>query len=206
MFFVQEALRELVDRQDHAPDVWSAPRMAITSVVLLVVSITSSIGIYRENQKMTYKRWGLDTIAYLKKFAEDRIIIGKWMRRNLPKDTFLAVGGAGAIVYASRLKSLDSFGLNDGWIAHHTPRVGDRPGHTKSAPEHYLLKRQPDLMCHQAKHQDWPFNPGKGGDRYWRSRGYHWVCIGPPKLRPRFYCCLKRMKRDLGPFPPEVGQ
>lgn len=167
--------------------------------------VANSVGRYGDNQKLAYYRWGLDTIAYLRKFADDRILIGRWMRRNLPRDTFLAVGGAGAIVYASRLRSLDTFGLNDLWIAHNMPRTGDRPGHTKSAPEHYILQQKPDLMCHQAKHQDWPYRPPAHEAQYWRSRGYGWVCIAPEGLRPSHYCCLKRLSRDLGPWPAETG-
>jgi hypothetical protein len=203
---VQESVRELVERWPRrpSPDQWRPLRFGVAAAGLAALLVVNSVGRYRDNQKLTYYRWGLDTIAYLKKFADDRIKVGTWMRRNLPKDTHLAVGGAGAIVYASRLRSLDTFGLNDLWIAHNMPRTGDRPGHTKSAPEHYILKQKPDLMCHQAKHQDWPYRPG-GGDPYWRARGYHWVCIDPEGLRPSHYCCLKRMERDLGPWPPEKG-
>jgi hypothetical protein len=203
--FVQEGLRELFDRPHSAADAWSPLRFGCVTVPLVALLIVNSVGLFRENQKQSYRRWGLDTIAYLKKFADDRIKVGTWMRRNLPAETYLAVGGAGAIVYASRLKALDTFGLNDKWIAHNTPRAGDRPGHTKFAPEHYILKERPDLMCHQAKHQDWPYKPPGGRDAYWRSRGYGWVCIGPPGLRPAYYCCLKRLGRDLGPFPAEEG-
>lgn len=205
-FFAQEGLRELIDRGPRAPDRWSPPRLGVTAVVVVTLLVANSVLLHRENQKLAYHRWGLDTIAYLKKFADDRIKVGTWMRRNLPKDTTLAVGGAGAIVYSSRFKALDTFGLNDEWIAHNTPRRGHRPGHTKFAPEHYILGKRPDLMCHQAKHQDWPHNPGPGGDRYWRSRGYDWVCIEPGNMRPRYYCCLKRLDRDLGPFVAKEGR
>jgi hypothetical protein len=201
----QEGLREIVERWPRrAPDTTRPLRLGITAAILVALLATNSVALYRVNQKLAYHRWGLDTIAYLKKFADDRILVGTWMRRNLPKDTYLAVGGAGAIVYASRLRSLDTFGLNDLWIAHNTPRAGDRPGHTKSAPEHYILKQRPDLMCHQAKHQDWPYRSNPP-DPYWRSRGYGWVCIAPPGLRPSHYCCLKRLDRELGPFPAEEG-
>jgi hypothetical protein len=204
---VQESLRELVERWPRrpSPDSWRPLRFAIVAAGLAALLVVNSVARFRDNQKLTYYRWGLDTIAYLGKFADDRIKVGTWMRRHLPKDTFLAVGGAGAIVYASRLRALDTFGLNDAWIAHNLPRTGDRPGHTKSAPEHYILQQKPDLMCHQAKHQDWPYRPGGGKDPYWRARGYQWVCIDPQGLRPSYYCCLKRMERDLGPWPPETS-
>jgi arabinofuranosyltransferase len=203
--FAQEALRELVEWPGgrRAPDRWRPARFAVVAALLLGLLSANSVALHRESRKLGYRRWGLDTVAYLDRFARDRILIGAWMRRNLPRDTYLAVGGAGAIVYASRLRALDTFGLNDAWIAHQTPPSGDRPGHTKSAPDDYLLKQRPDLMCHIAKHQDVPFT---FPDPHWRQRGYRWVCLDPPGLRPAYYCCLKRLDRDLGPlFPREVG-
>ena len=216
VFWVQEALRETVERPRRAPDLWRPARAVTVGVILIGLLVFNSVGLFRQNQKLNYYRWGLDTIAYLKKFADDRILIGTWMRHNLPRDTYLAVGGAGAIVYASRLKALDTFGLNDSWIAHNTPRRGDRPGHTKSAPHHYIFdKERPDLLCHEAKHQDWVWRPDPAEQESRRSLGYEWVCINPSglspsqrppelppdyRLRPSHYCCLKRLDRDLGPW------
>jgi arabinofuranosyltransferase len=207
-FFIQECIREGVERFPRRPfsDTWRPWRMAATAILLLTLSIINSVGLYNTNQKLSYYRWGLDTIGYLKKFADDRIKVGNWLRKNLPKDTYLAVGGAGAIVYSSRFKALDTFGLNDAWIAHKTPRRGDRPGHGKSAPDHYIFnKEKPDLCCHRAKHQNHIFRPSPNEIRRWRAKGYAWVCIDPPGLKPRYYCCLKRIDKVLGPFPAEVG-
>ena len=215
--FAQEGLREAVERPraGRLPDAWRPIPMLVIGVLLVGLTAYNAKQLHTDAKKLGYYRWGLDTVAYLRKFADDRILIGTWMRHNLPRDTYLAVGGAGAIVYASRLRSLDTFGLNDAWIAHNTPKVGDRPGHGKTAPDHYLLEQKPDLMCHQAKQQDWPHKPADG-DPFWRDRGYHWVCITPNRLdpdlfppelergytmRPSHYCCLKRMDRALGPFP-----
>ena len=217
MLFTQEALRETVERPRRAADDWRPLRMTITAALVLGLLVFNSVLLYRQNQKLSYYRWGLDTIAYLRKFADDRILVGTWMRHNLPRDTYLAVGGAGAIVYASQFKSLDTFGLNDKWIAHETPRVGDRPGHTKSAPDHYILQQKPDILCHQAKTPDYNSKPGPGWQvEMWRDRGYGWICIDPSslspaqhppeldpefRLRPSYYCCLKRLDKKLGPFP-----
>ena len=211
-FFTAEGLRDLVERPRREVELWRPVRALVASGLLLGLLTYNSVGLYQKNARLSYHRWGLDTIAYLDKFAADRILIGRWLRENLPPDTYLAVGGAGAIVYASGLKSLDTFGLNDRWIAHHTPPVGNRPGHTKTAPESYLMRERPDLMCHQAKHNNWPYRPAAAEEMRWRRLGYHWVCIPPPGpgariegLHPSFYCCLKRMDRALGPWPQEVG-
>ncbi|MCC6747026.1 MAG: hypothetical protein IT371_05160 [Deltaproteobacteria bacterium] len=205
-FLAQELLREAFERPRAAsPEVWRASRLLPVAALLLGLLSWSAVGLHRDNQKPSYYRWGLDTVAYLKRFADDRVLLGNWMRRNLPKDTYLAVGGAGAVVYASRLKALDAFGLSDRWIAHHGPRSGDRPGHSKFAPEEYVLKERPDLICHIGHHQDEPYQPSPGEAALWRARGYAWVCLEPPGLSPRYYCCLKRLDRTLGPFPSEVG-
>lgn len=184
----------------------SAARTVLPLLAVLLLSAWNSVGLYRQSQQQAYYRWGLDTPAYLDKFAADRVIIGRWLRERLPADTLLAVGGAGSIAYASRLPVLDAFGLNDAWIAHHAPVTGTRPGHAKAAPLEYVLRRRADLICHIGQHQDEPYRPAADEEQSWRARGYHWVCLDPGGgLRPRFYCCLKRLDRALGPFPPELG-
>jgi hypothetical protein len=208
-FLAQELARELAEgggNPGRPPDAWHPARVAVAAAVLVGLCAWNSAGAYRESRRMSYRRWGLDTVAYLDRFARDRILIGRWLRRFLPASTYLAVGGAGAIVYASRMKALDTYGLNDRYIAHSTPAVGDRPGHTKTAPEDYILRERPDLMCHQAKHQDHPYRAPPHEAEHWRQRGYRWVCLDPPGLRPAYYCCLKRLAADLGPlFPREAG-
>lgn len=197
-FLAQEVLREVVERfPRREPQTWRPIRMIPVAFILIGLLIWNSTLLYKANQKQNYYRWGLDTIAYLKKFADDRILIGTWMRQIFPKDTYISVGGAGAIVYASRFKALDSFGLNNEWIAHKAPRGGDRPGHGKFAPESYVLEQKPDLICHIGKHQDYQYRPSHGEEKLWQSRGYKWVCLTPPGLRPSNYCCLKRIDRKF---------
>jgi len=190
--------------------VFAGPGRAVRDAVLIagivLLSAWNSVGLYRQSQAQAYYRWGLDTPAYLDKFAADRVIIGRWLRDRLPPDTLLAVGGAGSIAYASRLPVLDAFGLNDAWIAHHAPVSGTRPGHAKAAPLEYVLQRRADLICHLGRHQDEPYRPDPDEVQSWRARGYHWICLDPGGgLRPRYYCCLKRLDRTLGPFPAELG-
>ncbi|PID38889.1 MAG: hypothetical protein CSB49_03115 [Proteobacteria bacterium] len=203
VFFAQEGLRELLERPwgDRPADSWRLSRVAPILILLLVGSSINARYLHQLNSKMSYTRWGLDTVAYLRKFASDRIMVGRWLRRHLPKSAYLAVGGAGAIVYASRLKALDTFGLNNKWIAHNVPQSSHRPGHGKSAPQHYILSQKPDLMCHRARHQDWAYRPNASEAAHWRRQGYQWVCVPPRGLRPSHYCCLKRIDRDLRVWP-----
>ncbi len=226
MFFTQEGLRETVERPRRGPaDSWRPVRTGLTAAVVLGLLIFNSVLLYRQNQKLSNYRWGLDTIAYLRKFADDRILVGTWMRHNFPKGTTLAVGGAGAIVYASRLSALDTFGLNDKEIAHDHEKPphlrvsnrGERPGHTKSATDDYILRKKPDVLCHQAQTPDYNPKPQAHWNvELWRARGYGWICIDPSnlgphqrppeldpefRLRPSYYCCLKRLDKAIGPFP-----
>jgi arabinofuranosyltransferase len=153
---------------------------------LLGLAVWNAVRVDRATLRFVGARDGIDSIGYLKKFADDRVLVGRWMRENLPSDTFVAVGGAGALPYASGLRALDSFGLCDAYIAHHVRPAGDRPGHTKVAPLGYLLQRRPDLVC-------FPPYPGL------RDHGYQRACMRPAGLDEP-YCCLKRADRKLGPL------
>lgn len=160
--------------------------MRFAAPALVVIAVANAVRVDRATLASTGAVGGIDSVGYLKKFAEDRILVGRWMRKNLPADTFVAVGGAGALPYSSRLRALDSFGLCDATIAHEVRAAGDRPGHTKVAPLAYLLRRKPDLIC-------FPQYPGLG------EHGYKRVCMQPPGLDTP-YCCLKRDGRKLGPL------
>ena len=59
-------------------------------------------------------------------------------------DDYAAVGGAGAQVYFSTIRSLDCYGLSDEHIAHQVAANTLRPGHQKYAPVDYILSRKPD--------------------------------------------------------------
>ncbi|MBK8480165.1 MAG: hypothetical protein IPL40_03150 [Proteobacteria bacterium] len=203
----QELLRELCDRPTASQARGWRPARALPVIAgVLALSAWNSVGLARQSRAPSYYRWGLDTPGYLEKFAADRMIIGRWLRAHLPADALLAAGGAGSIAYASRLPVLDAFGLNDAWIAHHAPISGTRPGHAKAAPLDYVLERRADLICHLGHHQDLPYRPDAAEEQAWRARGYHWICLDPGSgLRPRYYCCLKRLDRELGPFPAELG-
>jgi arabinofuranosyltransferase len=208
--FVQEGLREAAEGfpwfgrrsgwRRPSERGWRPARLAVVALLVLGAGIANSVALWRENQKMPYMRSGMETIRYLKKFADDRILVGRWMREHLPADTYYSVGGAGASIYASRMKALDVFGLTNEWIAHNVRSgPGGRPGHAKYAPMSYIMRERPDLLCHAGRHQDWMFRPSRADARNWRLRGYRWVCMDPQGLRPQYYCCLKRIDRDLGP-------
>lgn len=69
--------------------------------------------------------------------------IGRLLGRSFgPEDgVSVAVSPAGAIPYYSRLPTIDMLGLNDRWVARNGLLLGDRPGHQRIAPIHYLVER-----------------------------------------------------------------
>lgn len=160
--------------------------LRVAAPALIALAVSNAARVDRATLGFFGARDGIDSIAYLRKFADDRVIIGRWMRENLPADTYIAVGGAGALPYASGLRTLDSFGLTDSHIAHHVRPAGDRPGHQKIAPLQYLLERKPDLIC-------FPQIAAL------KQHGYRNVCMRPPGLDAP-YCCLMRGDRKLGPL------
>lgn len=89
------------------------------------------------------------------KATRARVALGKWLRDNVPPDTFIAVDAAGQIPYYSGLRTLDMFGVNDVHTAH--VKVGTMgqgvPGHEKFDFD-YIMWRQPDLIIAGASFLD----------------------------------------------------
>ncbi|MCA9694905.1 MAG: hypothetical protein KC636_35330 [Myxococcales bacterium] len=146
------------------------------------------------------------------RFARIRVHAGAWMRENLPQETWITVGAAGALPYASGLRIIDAYGLVDPVVATTTkPHVGPRarPGHQLHASRAYLLSRDPDLLCHVGivgRRRPGPADATRRGFR----TGYAWACVDPgPASDPRepggafdpgYYCCLRPRGREVGPF------
>lgn len=80
-----------------------------------------------------------------------RVTMGKWLRDNVPAETFIGVDAAGQIPYYARLRTLDMFGVNDVHTAHlQVEEMGQGvPGHEKF-DFNYIMWRQPDLIIASA--------------------------------------------------------
>jgi hypothetical protein len=183
----------------------SRPRLASALlVVLLGLWGWNAYAVDRATLRFEGAHDGIDSIAYLRRFADDRILVGRWLRTHAPADALVAVGGAGALPYASRLPILDALGLNDLHVAHKVAASSHRPGHQKAAPDDYILSRRPALICWGGHWGDAPWQPGPDEERLWRRRGYHPICMHPEGMA-RYYCCWKRLDVGIGPFPPQVG-
>ena len=117
-------------------------------------------------------------------------------------DDYAAVGGAGAQVYYSGIRSLDCFGLSDEYVAHEVPAdLNARPGHQKYAPDDYILSRHPTIITSDNY---------RIGQRALRRRRRGAVDAARLSLRHRarpgassspMYSFLLRNDRSFGPLP-----
>lgn len=158
-------------------------------------------------------------ITAMDRFARVGLAVGTWMRANLPEDTLITVGAAGAVPYGSDLPVLDAYGLVDPYIASmpdagpYTGR-GARPGHQLQAPVHYIRERDPDLLCHVGYRG--PRRPPPNRAHRAFRRGYTWACIEPDPIQDStaeggrldvgFYCCRRPVDRVVGPFGAQEGR
>jgi hypothetical protein len=144
---------------------------------------------------------GIDTPGYLRMYTADRAAVGKWFGRHARPDDYAAVGGAGAQVYYSGIRSLDCFGLSDEHVAHVVPARSSRPGHQKYAPDDYILSKRPTIIT--SYNYRFVNGPYTGADaQLWMQRGYHYVTVPMPGAREApMYSFLLRNDRSLGPLP-----
>lgn len=159
-------------------------------------------------------RW--EGVTAMDRFARERVHVGRWMREHLPEETWLTVGAAGALPYASGLNVVDVYGLVDPWprrVRELRASPKGRPGHQLSAPLAEIRVRDPDLYCHVGHvGPTRPAATSAGGRGL--GRGYAWACVEPGAVEdPRepggvldlgFYCCLRPVGRTVGPFADEV--
>jgi len=190
--------------QEALASLWTRlrPRMGIVPAALALAAffVAFGIGTYHTSAKaLTFvgAENGIDSPAYLKKYAEDRIPVGIWLGRYGQPEDLMTVGGAGVIPYYSEIPAFDVFGLVDKTIAH-DPRmtVGNRPGHQKWGSDAYMLSRRPTLITHHyCLGQTCPVENGA------TQPGFEWVRIEFQGPGPRFYSFQKRRDRSFGPFP-----
>lgn len=195
-------------------------RMAATLPVLLGLLVAAASG------QRAHARWQADMarpsgwldgqwegVAAMDRFARVGLAVGEWMHDNLPPDTLVSVGAAGAVPYGAGLPVIDAYGLVDPGLAR-LPKLrphagaGARPGHQIIAPASYIKARDPDLSCHVGFRGERP--PGERRAHPAFRDGYVWACIEPPPVPdPRaadgwldvgVYCCRRPQGRVVGPF------
>jgi hypothetical protein len=174
----------------------------VPTAALLLVGAGFGVGsVHTSRQALTYVGAdnGIDMPAYLKRYAEERVPVGLWLRANKQPDDFATFGGAGVIPYYSEIRGFDVFGLVDTTIAH-DPRMtaSTRPGHQKWGSDAYMLSRKPTLITHR-----YCLGPGCPVENGWAPAGYEWVraTIPSPAGGTSYYSFMKRRERAFGPFP-----
>ena len=181
---MQEALRNLFERL--SPTV-SWPILGAAGVALAGGFAISSAKVSRTAATVVGAEHGIDTPAYLKKYALDRIPVGIWFRKHTSGDDLMTVGGAGVIPYYAGARAFDVFGLVDENIAHDpTMTVSNRPGHQKWGSDPYMLSRRPTMITHRYCIE------GPCADESWSYPGYAWVRLTFPGVAPRYYSFMRR--------------
>jgi hypothetical protein len=142
---------------------------------------------------------GMDTPAYLKRYAEERGAIGKMLAPCLREDDFSIVGGVGAQPYYGRMKAIDVFGLVSEDIAHNVKPTSTRAGHNKHAPDALLEKYKPTFLfsCYAIHKKPNPKVRLTCNDGWWAKRGYERVTLKVPGLERSgpYYTFLARKER-----------
>ncbi len=188
---VQEALRALAGRL--APLV-GRPVVAIAGLALAAGYVVASARVTDNAVTIVDADNGIDSPAFLKKYADERVPIGKWFGQHARPDDLMTVGGAGVIPYYAGIRAYDVFGLVDETIAHDpTTTVSDRPGHQKWGHESYMIGRNPTLITHR-----YCLGSPCSFEQEYRPPGYEWVRAPIPGV---YYSFLKRIDRAFGPFP-----
>ncbi len=159
---------------------------------------------------------GFEGVRAMDRFARVRLLAGALLRERVPADTWISVGAAGAMPYASGLPAFDAYGLVDPSLLDHTePDTSERarPGHQLHASLAHVLAREPDLICHLG--WDAPRPPTLRDAQRRAGKAWAWACvetgaIADPlgetgTLDSRWYCCLRPIDR-FTELDPGVGR
>jgi len=194
--------------------IYLALSVALLACVLATMARSASHTWTRDRQ--TPEGWldgRYEGVTAMQRFAAVRVKVGTWMAANLPPQTRVTVGAAGALPYASDLPTIDAYDLDDHHLARLPglrPATGPRarPGHQIRAPRAHILAQKPDLLCHLGVVSR--RRPGRRDARRRIGPGYTWACIAPgPIADPSepdgtyafgHYCCLRRVDHPVGPF------
>jgi arabinofuranosyltransferase len=186
------ALREAAERQAERPLGRSLQLRAAAVGLALLLALAGSNARLTQRSLEVSSADGVDSIGWLKMFVEQTAAIGRYLQSAYPPDTSLATTAAGVIPYYSNMKTLDLLALNDAWTAHNVEGHSRRPGHSKSAPEPYVLQWAPDLLIWHPRIAPQQPRPAGHEERYWRERGYRFRYAQVPGLQPPFWSYYER--------------
>jgi arabinofuranosyltransferase len=209
-------LQDWLTKRSGRPWVPAGAAVGVAWAALLAAGLGARLEVDRDKAWIPTGREypkGLEGVHGMDEFARVRVAAGNWMRENLPTDTLVSVGAAGAMPYASELPVFDVYGLVDpGVLDVAEPITGKRarPGHQLYAPASYVKRREPDLMCHNGRQADQ--KPSPGDARRAAGRKYVWACAEPGEVEDYrgtidagVYCCLRHRDHVVGPFGSDGG-
>ena len=157
--------------------------MTILCIVLLCLSAHRQ---FQQANRIGSSR-GVDSIGWLRQFSAQCAEVGKYLAEHTPREVKLATTAAGALPYYAERYTIDLLGLNDEWIAHHVPVRGHRPGHTKSAPFSYPIKKGADYLIYHPTFSQAPRNANRRYARALEPLGYRWQSVQVPDLSPPWW-------------------
>ncbi len=204
--------RELLRR--HVPAAWFEQTSVVLALVLLLpaaLRLPERIAADREHAHLHLRddpsEPGFEGVTAMHRFAAIRRAAGAAFAQQLPRETVVTVGAAGAMPYASGFVTYDAYGLVDPSVVATTQprREGARPGHQLHASLATMLAHGPDLLCHigYAGERRPPRSLARrmGAPRGWTG----WACVetGPipdPRaesgaLPNHYYCCIRPVDR-----------
>jgi arabinofuranosyltransferase len=195
-----------------------AKHPAIVETVALVIGVSLVVaqaatlpGRVARDHDEAWLEGRFESVTAMERFARVRIAAGTALRSEVPEDTLVVVGAAGALPYASELPAVDAYGLVDpGVLANTRPRVGEgaRPGHQLHASLDYLRTLDPDLLCHVG--HVGPRRPSRRAAVQKAGPGSVWACVETGPIPDRrsdggvmdgsFYCCIRHADDVVGNF------
>lgn len=115
--------------------VWGLERRPVLTVCLLVAVLALST-----TRPRLERRYGMQSLREMQSYVTTGLRVGRALAR-MPSDTVISTTLAGTIPYASRLETIDEWGLNDATVARQPYRGFNRRGHQKRASVSYLASR-----------------------------------------------------------------
>lgn len=161
---------------------YSARGLGLSAAAVALAAGVQVVQIDREALRVD-SHAGVDSIGWLAMFAEQCTVIGKWMAENTPEDASIAITAAGIIPFYARRETLDLLGLNDEWIAHSVEATGNRPGHTKHAPHHYVEERAPTLFIGHPEPRIGAWSGPPRGGHVWKTVQIPGLRVDPRRAR-----------------------
>ena len=196
---------------------WRWPLRVILGLLALGLIVQADVDVQKDRRE-DWVDHRFESVRSMARFAEIRLHAGSALASVYPRNTYVLVGAAGAMPYASGFITHDVYGLVDRAIAYEaSPVTRPRPGHMKVASFEQMTAKGADLWCATGYVGKKP--PARETAKLGRRVIGRWQCVEveyfeniEPWQRERArvnYCCVQRpqLKKEakmpsLGPTTP----